>query len=279
VIKNPIKGIYLLIPFLVVWLIFNVFSVINALLLVIPNAETTLKELFSDNLFWISLKNSLFYCLIVIPVQLIAFSVAFLLYSLSEKAASFFRVVLYFPVVVPIASIGFIFKIMFNDEGTVNDFLVSTVGLKIPFLSNYYYSMLVAFLLTMWKGLGYYVIIYLSALYSISREIIENSIIDGMNFFQRLWYIYFPLLKGTFYFASFLSMLAALKVFAEIFILTEGGPGTSTFTLMLYIYYKAFQSFDFKLAITASFILSLIAIAITSIVFKKQIEKIQLYSN
>ncbi|MCX7758123.1 MAG: sugar ABC transporter permease [bacterium] len=269
---------YLIFPFIIFWLVFNVLSIISGIVYVYKNVgiAESFSFVFNDPLFWISLKNSFVYCLIVIPLQLFSFFLAFTIYSLSNRWASFFRIILYLPVVVPIASIGFVFKIMFNDEGTVNDFLLKIFGLKIPFLSNYYYSMLVAFMLTFWKGLGYYVVIYLSSLYSISKEIIENSVMDGMSFFQRMWYIYLPLLKGTFYFASFLSMLAALKVFAEIFIVTEGGPGTSTYTLMMYIYSRAFHSFDLPTAIAASFILSFIAIFLSLFIFKRQIENIKI---
>jgi putative chitobiose transport system permease protein len=270
---KSIKNLHLVLPFLLAWLIFNVLSIINALMIITPDLSKNLQYVLKDSLFWVSLKNSLMYCLVVIPLQITAFSISFMLYSLSEKIVSFFRVILYFPVVVPIASIGFVFKFMFNDEGFINELLSSTIGIKVPFLSNYYFSMLTAFALTMWKGLGYYIVIYLSALYSIPKEIIENSIIDNMNLLQRLWYIYIPMLKETFFFATFLSTLAALKVFAEIFILTEGGPGTSTFTLMMYTYSKAFQSLDIKAAITTSFILSIMAIIISLFVFKKQIQK------
>lgn len=265
---------YLILPFIIFWLIFNVLSIIIGIFYVYRESSIieSFRFVLSDKLFWVSLKNSFFYCIIVIPLQLISFLIAFVIYKLSDKQASFFRTIFYLPVVIPIASIGFVFKVMFNDEGVVNDWLFKFFGLKIPFLSNYYYSMLVAFLLTFWKGLGYYILIYLSSLYSISKEIIENGVLDGMNFFQKMWYIYLPLVKGTFYFASFLSVLSALKVFAEIFIVTEGGPGTSTYTLMMYIYSRAFYSFDLPTSIAASFILSFIVILVSLFIFKKQLE-------
>lgn len=272
---------FLIVPFLLFWFVFNVLSVIFSIWLVISNGKISdsISFILKDNLFWVSLKNSFFYCIIVIPLQLFSFLLAFAIYRISSFSvllASLFRVVFYLPVVVPIASIGFVFKIMFNDEGVVNDFILKYFGFKIPFLSNYYYSMLVAFLLTFWKGLGYYIVIYLSGFYSISREIVENSVLDGMNFLQRLWYIYFPLLKGTFYFSSFLSTLAALKVFAEIYIVTEGGPGTSTYTMMMYIYSQAFYNLNLNNAIIASFILSFILIFLSIFIFKKQLENIRL---
>lgn len=276
-IQKIFHSLPLILPFLMVWFVFNLLSIILGIFFIFKNGNIikSFHFIFNDPLFWVSLKNSFLYTLVIIPVQAISFLVAYIIYRLGGKVAYFFRVILYFPVVVPIASIGFVFKIMFNDEGIVNDFLIKILNIKIPFLSNYYYALLVAFLLTLWKGLGYYIMIYLSGFYSISKEIIESSIIDGMNGFQRLWYVYIPLLKGTIYFSSFLSMLAALKVFAEIFIVTEGGPGTSTYTLMMYIYSRAFYSFDLSTSIAASFVLSFIAILISIFVFKKQLENIK----
>ncbi|MFN4219879.1 MAG: carbohydrate ABC transporter permease, partial [bacterium] len=202
---NLISNI-LILPFLVVWFLFNLVSIGVGVWVIFQEKGITesFKFIFRDPLFWISLKNSFLYGLVVIPVQLFSFMIAFLIYKLGSKIGYFFRTILYLPVVVPIASVAFVFKVMFNNEGIVNDFLFNFVGLKVPFLSNFYYAMLVAFLLTLWKGLGYYVIIYLSGLYSISREVIEVSIIDGMNGFQRLIWVYIPMLRGTFYFASFL---------------------------------------------------------------------------
>ena len=272
------KYFSLVLPFVVFWFVFNLLSIFLGLgfILKSKNIVESLNFVLKDPLFWLSLKNSFLYTLVVIPVQVFSFVVAYLIYKLSDKWVNFFRVIFYLPVVVPIASIGFVFKMMFNDEGVVNDFLFRLMGFKIPFLSNYYYAMLVAFLLTLWKGLGYYVMIYLSGFYSISKEIIESCIMDGMNEFQKLRYVYVPMMKGTIYFASFLSMLSAFKVFAEIFIVTEGGPGTSTFTLMMYIYFRAFYSFDLGSSIVASFILSFIVIVMSLFIFRKQIESARL---
>ncbi|MEN3015560.1 MAG: sugar ABC transporter permease [bacterium] len=267
----------LILPFIVLWFMFNIFSVLMSIYLLVKDGNffEIASRVLLDSLFWVSLKNSFIYVLVVIPLQFFSFLIAFGIYHLTSFWAGLFRSLFYLPVVIPIASIGFVFKIMFNDEGVINDYLSLFLGFRLPFMSDYFFAMLVAFLVTFWKGLGYYVVIYLSGLYSISREIVENSVIDGMSFVQRLWFVYLPLLKGTFYFCFFLSVLAALKVFAEIFIVTEGGPGTSTYTLMMYVYGRAFYSFDMQGAIFASFVLSLICIFVSLFIFRDQLVRIR----
>ncbi len=293
-ILNKIKILdyfYLIVPFLVVWILFHFFSVILGILLSFAK-ENNIKNLFflfksftldnyisilKDTLFWVSLKNSVIYTLIVFPLQFFAFLIAYFLYELTISKFRFLnyfsyisRIILYLPVVIPLVSIGFVFKILFNDEGIVNQYL-ALVNLKIPFLSDYKFAFLVCMLLTFWKGLGYYLIIYFSGFLSINKEIVENAIIEGFNRYNLFLKIYLPLSIGNIYFCSFLSFIAALKIFIEIYVLTEGGPGISTYTLMMYIYSKAFMSYDINSAAAASTLLSIIVIIFTLFIFKKQL--------
>ncbi len=293
-ILNKIKILdyfYLIVPFLVIWILFHFFSVILGILLSFTK-ENNIKNLFflfksftldnyvsilKDSLFWVSLKNSVIYTLIVFPLQFFAFLIAYFLYELTISKFSFFnyfsyisRIILYLPVVIPLVSIGFVFKILFNDEGIINQYL-ALVNLKIPFLSDYKFAFLVCMLLTFWKGLGYYLIIYFSGFLSINKEIIENAIIEGFNRYNLFLKIYLPLSIGNIYFCSFLSFIAALKIFIEIYVLTEGGPGISTYTLMMYIYSKAFMSYDINSAAATSTLLSIIVIIFTLFIFKKQL--------
>ncbi len=293
-IFNKIKILnyfYLIIPFLLIWVLFHFFSVILGILLSFSK-ENDIKNLyllfknftienyisiFKDDLFWISLKNSIIYTLIVFPLQFFAFLIAYFLYELTNSKSYFFnyfsyisRIILYLPVVIPLVSIGFVFKILFNDEGIINQYL-ALVNLKIPFLSDYKFAFLVSMLLTFWKGLGYYLVIYFSGFLSINKEIIENAVIEGFNRYNILLKIYLPLSIGNIYFCSFLSFIAALKVFIEIYVLTEGGPGISTYTLMMYIYSKAFMGYDINSAAAASTLLSIIVILFTLLIFKKQL--------
>lgn len=293
-ILNKIKILdyfYLIVPFLVIWILFHFFSVILGILLSFTK-ENNIKNLFflfksftldnyvsilKDSLFCVSLKNSVIYTLIVFPLQFFAFLIAYFLYELTISKIYFFnyfsyisRIILYLPVVIPLVSIGFVFKILFNDEGIVNQYL-ALVNLKIPFLSDYKFAFLVCMLLTFWKGLGYYLIIYFSGFLSINKEIVENAIIEGFNRYNLFLKIYLPLSIGNIYFCSFLSFIAALKIFIEIYVLTEGGPGISTYTLMMYIYSKAFMSYDINSAAAASTLLSIIVIIFTLFIFKKQL--------
>ncbi len=227
----------LIVPFLGFWLVFHVLSVLVTLLLAIAGGD--ISQLLSDKLFWRSLWNSTLYTLVVIPLQAVAFLLACALYALARRigaAVTLLAALFYMPTVIAIASVGFIFKLLLADQGWVNDVLQVIAGIKLPWLSHPSLALFSCMLVTFWKGLGYYMIIYFSALLSINQELIEQALVDGWNNLQILLYILVPQLRGTIALCTFMSLMAAMRVFAEVFILTAGGPGTASYTLMLYVY-------------------------------------------
>ena len=200
---------------------------------------TNYLRLFRDNVFLISLKNSILY-LIVVPI--IAF-LSFLLAVLVDRqirGINFFRVCYYVPVVTSMIVVGIVWKqLMLSDEtGYLNHILLKLHLIKKPifWLTTTQLALPSVMFVTIWKGLGYYMVIFLAGLRTIPNEVLEASIIDGAKKWQQVFYIKFPLLKPTFYLVMIISSIAALKVFEEIFVMTKGNPSFSTSTIVWRIY-------------------------------------------
>lgn len=198
-------------------------------------------------LFYEGLENSLKYLLVVIPIQVAAILLAILV-NQKIKGIKLFRTLYYVPVITGIIIIGYSWKWVFTPDGLLNSLLrmlhILQPGEKIFWLSDPNLALWVVMFVTLWRGLGYYMVIYMAGLQSIPHDLIEAATIDGASKWQMIKKIYLPLLRPTILLCSILSTMAALKIFEEIFVLTSGQAQTTT--LVYLIYDKAFGGTEFK---------------------------------
>ena len=201
-------------------------------------------KLWVDPYFWKALTNSLTYLAVVPFIQLAAIALAVLV-DKPFRGRLFFRTAFYIPVITSVVIIGITWRWVFRSDGLAN-FLLSLVGLgPIAFLTNPDYALLSIMFVTLWQGLGYYMILYLAGLQTIPTDLEDAARLDGAGPLDVFWHITIPLLKPTVALCSIMSCIAALKVFGEIFVMTpQGGPSQSTLTMVYYIYQKAFEDFD-----------------------------------
>ncbi|GAA4876296.1 sugar ABC transporter permease [Paenibacillus vulneris] len=198
------------------------------------------KEMFSSDRFYNALKNTL-----ILSVSLVVLenAAALLLAMLVDQVRWFknlFRSIFYFPVLLSGIVMGFVWAIIFNYNFGVVSQLLDKIGLgalKIDWLGNPDFAMIAIVITTVWKGSGYYMIIYLAGLQGIPAELHEAAAIDGAGRWQQFRHITFPLLAGAMTVSVMLSMIGALKIFDQIAVMTDGGPGFATETLT-YIVYK-----------------------------------------
>jgi putative chitobiose transport system permease protein len=201
-------------------------------------------RLWVDPYFWKALMNSVTY-LIVVPIIQLAAIVLAVMVDKPFRGRNFFRTAFYIPVITSVVVIGITWRWVFRSDGLAN-FLLSLIGAgPIPFLTDPRYALFSIMFVTLWQGLGYYMILYLAGLQSIPPELEEAARLDGAGHAEVFWYITVPLLKPTVALCTIISCISALKVFGEIFVMTpEGGPSQSTLTVVYYIYLKAFEDFD-----------------------------------
>jgi multiple sugar transport system permease protein len=125
-----------------------------------------------------------------------------------------------------------------------------------------------------WKSMGYYMVIYLAGLQGINQDLYEAASIDGAGGWQKFWYITVPQLGPTTFFVTVMLTIQSFKVFDQIYLLTQGGPGTSTLVLVYHIYNEAFVSWDLGYSSTIAFVLFLIVLAVTLVQFRFRREEV-----
>lgn len=202
------------------------------------------KEIFTSARFGNALKNTIILTVVIsIFENLIALGLALMVDNV-RWLKNIFRGCFYIPVLVSGIVSGFIWKIMYNyNFGTFN-FLLTGLGLeqfKRDWLADPKYTLLSIALVLIWKGAGYYMVIYLASLQSVSTDLIEAAEIDGANPWQRFRFITIPMISGAFTINFTLSLISGLKVFDQINVMTDGGPGFTSETIVYLLYKVGFN--------------------------------------
>lgn len=204
-------------------------------------------KLLNDKIFWHAFKNNITIILLSIVGQIgIAFILASLLSSRIIKSANFHRTVIFFPVILSAVVIGFLWTMIYNNYYGILNWLLKVLNLD--FLIRYWLDdpKLVIYTTTIpliWWYIGFYLIIFSSAIQNISAEIFEAAEIDGANWFQRVFYITLPLMYDTLIVAIMLCIAGNMKVFDHIYVMTGGGPGRSSMVMAQYAYDNSFIMF------------------------------------
>jgi len=221
------------------------------------------RYIFENEMFVTGLKNSLVFLLMVPFVQIGALSLAVLVNN-QLPGIRLFRAAYYVPVVTTVSVVGIMWGFMFHEQGALNYVLMlfRLVDAPVGWLSNDTIALFCIMFVTLWRGLGWYMVMYLAALQSVPAEMQEAAILDGASRWQRFWKITVPMLHPTIAVCSILSVLAALKAYQEVDVLTQGGPMNSTFTALYYAYDQGLKHLKLPRALAASFIVSLLCIGI-----------------
>lgn len=185
------------------------------------------------------------------------------------KGIGFFRTALFFPYIASVVAVAAVWQMLFQkDMGLINEVLRAFGVVDVPgWLASTKWAMPAVIIVPIWKQMGYYMIIYLAALQDVPTSLVEASMMDGANAWQRFWKIKFPLLNNATFFVVMMQTINFFKSFDFIYALTEGGPGTATKLISLYIYDQSFVAWDYGKASAASVILFAIVATITGVQF------------
>lgn len=182
---------------------------------------------------------------------------------------AFFRLSFLFPFVVSSSAVALIWRFLFNkDLGLVNYWLGMVGVSRIDWLGSSAFAPIAVIIVSSWKTLGFSILVYVAGLQSIPNELREAAIADGANAWQRFWRITLPLLSPTVFFLVVINTINAFQIFAEPRVLTQGGPGDSSRTIVQYIYDLAFQSFDLGYASVVGLTVMLVLIILTLVQFR-----------
>lgn len=237
------------------------------------------KEIWESPRVHNALKNTIIVALALVVLENVTAMILAILVDQVRFLRNFFRSIFYFPVLMSGIIMGFIWMIILNyNFGVVNQ-LLDTLGLgalKTDWLGDPDYALLSIILSTVWKASGYYMIIYLAGLQGIPQELLEAASIDGAGKWRQFWHVTFPLLAGATTVCVMLSMIGSLKLFDQIAVMTNGGPGFATETLTYIIYKVAFgegrQGFGTALAIVLFIIILIISIVQIRVLRKREVQ-------
>lgn len=222
-------------------------------------------EAIKDPIFLKVLFNTFIFLLTVVPFLTIFPLFLAILVNQKIRGINIYKVLIYLPVVVSIVVCAIAFKWLYAQNGILN-YILSLFHIQpIGWLTDTKFSLFAVAIVTIWKGVGYYMIIYLAALVSVPKELYEACEIDGANSWQKHLTVTIPHLMPTIALVSTISAISAMKVFAEIFVMTKGGPLNSSKTIVYYIYEKAFENLDLGIASAMSVVLLLIVLIMSAV--------------
>ncbi len=222
-------------------------------------------DILHSGLFYKVMGNTFMFLVLAVPFLVIFPLFLAVLINQKIRGITLYKILIYLPVIVSIVVAAIAFKWLYAQEGILNYF-VTTLGLKpIGWLTDTRFSLLSVAIVTIWKGVGYYMMIYLAALMSVPQELYEACDIDGANFIQKHLTVTIPQILPTIALVSTISIISAMKVFVEIYVMTKGGPLNSSKTIVYYIYERAFENLDLGYASALAVVL-LIVIMIFSLI-------------
>jgi multiple sugar transport system permease protein len=264
--RQAMAGYLFVAPAMVIFFVFTLLPVAIALFLSFTNYDVFTKmdwigaanyqDVFDDELFWRALWNTTTYTAWSIPVSMaIGLGLALLL-NQKLRGLGLYRTIYYVPVVTSMVAVAMIWLQLFDPLYGVISNALESIGIKgIDWLGDPNLAMPSIIAVSVWKVIGWNMLIYLAGLQGIPDYLREASAIDGANRWQTLWKITLPLLQPTTFFIFVTSLIGAFQVFDVVYVMTGGGPANATTTLVHQIYNAAFKALDMGYAAAMSFVL------------------------
>ncbi len=218
-----------------------------------------------DNLFWVALKNTIVYVILVVPASLVVSLLLAVAMNLPLRGISFFRTAYFVPVITSAVAMSFVWGWIFSTDSGLLNGILRMVGLPaIGWLTDERYALVSLSILAVWKNAGYYAVILLAGLQSIPEVLHEAAAIDGANVRQRFFWITIPMLAPALLFVAIISVINSFQVFDQVYLLTNnGGPGTATYVFNLHVFDNAFHFFEIGYASALAYVLFGILFVIT----------------
>ena len=229
--------------------------------------------LFSDDRFMAALKNTVVYSVFTVPLTLVVALFLAILLNQKIKGTTFFRTVTFFPYVASLVAVAAVWNMLFtpSEEGLVNQLLIKIGMEPSKWAASPNTVILTIVLFSIWKNMGYYMVIYLAGLQGISEDLYEAAALDGANATQKFWYVTLPQLKPTTFFVSVMLTINCFKIYDIVYMLAGGSNGVvnkSAIVLVYYIYEEAFRNWKLGRASAAALVLFAIVLVITLIQFR-----------
>jgi ABC-type sugar transport system permease subunit len=250
------RAAYLLLaPFLILFILVLAYPLLYSLYLSLFDATlnrtpsyvgaSNFAHLFTDGEFLTALRNTTFFTVFVVVGETVV--PLFLAIAMNEHfpLRTLFRTAYFLPVVTSWVVVSLIWSMLFAQQGLVNEFMQVVGFSPQPFLSNSGQAMSIIISVSIWKNLGYYMVIYLAALQGVPQELYEAASVDGASKWRQTWHIAIPALRPVIYFVLTITTIRSMQVFEQSFIITNGGPLNATLSIVQLLYRHAFVNLEF----------------------------------
>jgi multiple sugar transport system permease protein len=235
-------------------------------------------RLLADRHFFTAFWNTILYTALAVPLTILCALGLAMLLNQKLPGRNFFRAAMFFPYVASLVAVAVVWNMLFNPEMGPINMLLYTMGVdpkELPrWAADKDWAMITVVLFGVWKSMGYYMVIYLAGLQGINPDLYEAASIDGASAWQKFRYITIPQLGPTTFFVTVMLTIQSFKVFDQIYLLTQGGPGTSTLVLVYHVYNEAFISWDLGYSSMVALVLFFVVLAITVLQFRFRKEEV-----
>ena len=225
-------------------------------------------KLFDNSAFRLAAKNTLSFSAMAVPLAVVLSIVLALMLECRIPLKSQFRTFFLSPMMVPVASVVLIWQVLFNYNGTVNEFLMLFGADKIDWLQSQF-APVVVLLLFLWKNLGYNMILFMAALNNIPKELLEVADVEGASEMYKFFAIKLRYLSPTVLFVTILSLINSFKVFREVYLLAGAYPYEALYTLQHFMN-NTFDSLDYQKLSAAAVLMALVMVVIIALLFKAE---------
>jgi len=276
--------IVFLLPGIFLFLVFNIYPLLKAFQIsfydwsIAPNKPSEFVGLanyaqaLKDPIARLAFRNTVLYTIITVPGQIVLAMAAALLLNSITRGKVLLRTIYYLPVITSWVIVSLLFRYMFQSpNGFINYILVNVLHLAetpIGWLQSASTAMIPVWLLGIWKGIGWSMVIFLAALQTIPEEIYEAAAIDGAGSFHKLMQITLPLIRPTLVFVVVMLMIGGLNVFLPVALVTNGGPLQQTEVVLTYMYHQAFDFLDFGYGSALAFMMAVFIVSLSFIQIK-----------
>jgi multiple sugar transport system permease protein len=223
--------------------------------------------LLADARFWRAVRNTAYFVLIGGPLSIaVSLGAALLLDARAVRWKPFFRTVLFLPVVTTLVAVAIVWRAIYHPRAGLLAWLCTRLGVApIDWLGDPVWAMPAIILLAVWKNFGFNMLVFLAGLQSVPERLYEAARLDGAGAWQRFRHVTIPVLAPTFGFVAVTTTIGYLQLFAEPYVMTQGGPAEATLSIVLLMYEEGFRWWNLGLAATIAFVLFGIILAVTGL--------------
>jgi multiple sugar transport system permease protein len=227
-------------------------------------------QLLQRPLFWSALGHTLYFVAAGVPLSMfVSLCAALLLHSPLARCKPFFRTALFAPVVTTVVAVAVVWRYLFNTKYGLINYVLGCIGIHpVDWLGDPHWAMPAIILFAVWKNFGYNMIIFLAGLQAIPVELYEAARIDGASFWQQFRHITLPMLAPTLLMVGILTVSGYFQLFAEPYVMTEGGPLQSTTSVLYMMYDEGFKWWNMGSASAIAFLLFVILFAVTVLMLR-----------